>query len=137
MLRFPPLAAFRSGGYHLAPGQSVTIRYDMDDINFSEVALTTEPGSMLQLATDPTPTSNQYHGPLQEHYVIDDLARLEPATPPVQAAARAADRQRIVACVEISLLVGPWLVYALVAWASRRWENRAIEHPPLPLTGPE
>ncbi len=124
MLAFPPLPALRSGGYRLAPGETVTVQYDMDDINFSEIVVTAEPGRTLQLVTDPTPTANQYHGPLQRHYVIGDLALLEPAPPPVQEAARAVDRQWVVACVLSSLLVGPWLVYALVTWLSRRLERR-------------
>jgi hypothetical protein len=126
MLAFPPLPAMRGGGYRLAPGESVTIQYDMDDINFSEIVVTAEPGRPLQLVTDPTPTANQYHGPLQQHYVIDDLARLEPAPPSVQEAAQAADRQWVVACVVSSLLFGPWLVYGVVAWLSRRWERRQV-----------
>lgn len=136
MLAFPPLPALRGGGYHLAPGESVTIQYDMDDINFSEIVVAAEPGRPLQLVTDPTPTANQYHGPLQRHYVIDDLARLEPATPPVQAAAQAADRQWVEACVMGSLLFGPWLVYALVTRLSRRWERcRAPNRTPHPTAG--
>jgi hypothetical protein len=120
MLAFPPLPALRGGGFRLAPGESVRIPYDMDDINFSEIVVAAEPGPPLQLVTDPDPTANQYHGPLQRCYVIDDLARLEPAPPPVLEASRAADRQCVVACVMCSVLFGPWLVYALLAWLSRR-----------------
>jgi hypothetical protein len=120
MLAPPAVPAPRAGGYRLAPGESVTIRYDMDDINFSEIVVAAEPGRTLQLVTDPNPTANQYHAPARRHYVIDDLGRLEPATVPVREAARAAGRQWVVACVLWSLLVGPWLVYGLVARASRR-----------------
>lgn len=119
-----PLPAFQSGGYPLGPGESVTIHYDMDDINFSEIVVATEAGQTLQLVTDPTPTENQYHGPLQRHYVIEDLASLEPAPLPVQEAARAADAQWRFACVVYSLLFGPWLAFAFVTWLSRLWEKR-------------
>jgi hypothetical protein len=124
MSALPLLPALRRSGYRLTPGESVTILYDMDDINFSEIVVTAGPGRTLQLVTDPTPTANQYHGPRQRHYVIDDLARLEPAPLPVQEAAQAADRQWVVACVVSSLLFGPWLVYAILAWLSRRWKSR-------------
>ncbi len=135
MLAFPPLPALRSGGYRLAPGESVTIQYDMDDINFSEIVVTAEPGRTLQLVTDPAPTANQYHGPKQRHYVVDDLAQLEPAPLPVQEAAQATDRQWVVACVVFSLLFGPWLVYAIIAWLSRRWENGQRPNQTLQQTG--
>jgi len=123
MLAFPPLPALWGGGYRLAAGESVTVQYDMDDINFSEIVVVAEPGRTLQLVTDPTPTVNQYHGPLQRHYVIGDLSLLEPAPPHVLEAARAADRQWVVACVTSSLLFAPWLVYAVLARLSRRWER--------------
>ena len=119
-LAFPPLPAIQGGGYRLAPGASVTVHYDMDDINFSEIVVDTEAGPTLQLVTDPNPTTNQYHGPLQRRYVISNLALLEPAPLLVQEAARAADHQWVLACVQTSFLFGPWLVYALVTWLSRR-----------------
>jgi hypothetical protein len=135
MLAFPPLPALRGGGYRLVPGESVTVQYDMDDINFSEIVVQVEPGRTLQLVTDPTPTANQYHGPLQRHYVIDDLARLEPTPAPVQAAAQLADRQWVVVCVMDSLLFGPWLAYALMTWLSRRWQRRQTPNQTPNLTG--
>lgn len=124
MLAFPQFPALRSGGYRLAPGESIRIQYDMDDINFSEIVVAAEPDRLLQLVTDPTPTAIQYHGPLQPHYSIDDLAQLEPVPLPVQKAAQAADRQWVVFCRINALLFGPWLMYATVLWLSRRWENR-------------
>jgi hypothetical protein len=124
MARLLPLPALSSGGYRLAPGQSVTISYDMDDINFSEILVEAAPGQSLQLVTDPHPTSNQYHGPMQRQYVIDDLAQLDQATSPVRAAAEAADRQWIAACVVLSLLFGPWLAYTILMWLSAGRRNR-------------
>ncbi len=132
----PPLPALRAGGYRLAPGEAVTIRYDMDDINFSEIVVAAGPDRVLQLVTDPNPTTNQYHGPLQRHYVIDDLARLEPVPQPVREAAQAADGQWVVAGVVYALLFGPWAVYALVTWLSRRLDRRGGPNPPLTRRDP-
>jgi hypothetical protein len=120
MLVILPIPAFRGGDYPLAPGESVTVRYDTDDINLSEIVVVAEPDRMLQLVADPIPTANQYHGPRQRHYIIDDLARLGPAPPPVQEAVRVADRQWVVACVVNSLLFGPWLLCVLFSWLARR-----------------
>jgi hypothetical protein len=108
-----PLAALRQGGFRLADGESMTIRYDMDDINFSEIVIADEHGRQFQLITDPDPTADQYHGPVQRHYMISELAILEPVSPPVQAAAsRAAQRDARLLTVELTLLIGPWVVYA-------------------------
>lgn len=115
-----PLPAFRAGDYRLLPKKSVTIYYDMDDINLSEILVETERGRALELVTDPKPTANQYHGPLQSRYIIDDLSQLEPASLPIQVAAHAAGSQWAVAGVMYSLLLGPWLVYGTVSWLSSR-----------------
>lgn len=122
MLAWPSVSAFRSGGYRLAPGACVRIQYDMDDINFSEivVAAAAEPRRTLQLVTNPNPTTNQYRGPMQPCYVIDDLTGLEAAPPAMQAAARAADRQWVIAVVELSLVLGPWVAYAIISRMARR-----------------
>jgi len=125
-----PLPALRCGGYRLAPGASVTIKYDMDDINFSEIVVET-PGRTLQLVTDPNPTSRQYHGPLKRHYEIDDLSQLAEVSLPVQAAGQAANRQLRVALIEYSLLIGPWLVYGSMALLSGHWERRKRLHQTL------
>ncbi len=69
--------AFQSGDFRLAPGESARIWYDMDDINFSEIVIDDGAGKHYQLVTDPSPTTNQYHGPLQRQIVIDDLSKLE------------------------------------------------------------
>lgn len=119
----PALTAFRSGSFRLAPGESITIYYDMDDINFSEIVVEAERGRMLQLVTNPDPTSHRYHAPRQRHFVIDDLSQLEPVPARVQTAVTVANRQRILACVEYSLLFGPWLVYSILSWLSGRWER--------------
>lgn len=43
-LMFLPLPALRGGGYRLAPGESVTARYDFDDINSSAIVVHADPG---------------------------------------------------------------------------------------------
>jgi hypothetical protein len=112
MFSILPLPAFRAGGFALADGDAVTIRYDMDDINFSEIIVTDDRNRQLQLITDPTPTTNQYHRPLQQSYVVGRPDELAPATPDVLAAAKRAQRGRPGSVVINTLLFAPWLLYA-------------------------
>lgn len=73
MFKFPPLSALRAGGFSLAPGESITVLYDMDDINFSEIVVEDGQSQQYQLVVNPNPTTNQYHAPRQRRFVIDDL----------------------------------------------------------------
>jgi hypothetical protein len=123
LLTVPPLPALQAGCFGLPPGEVVTIRYDMDDINFSEIVVEDEPGRRFQLVTDPNPTTNQYHGPLQRQYVIDNLSRLDEVTPAVHGAAEAAHRQWALAAVLYLLLFGPWLAYAILTLILRRCDR--------------
>jgi hypothetical protein len=125
MLSFPSLPALRAGGFPLAPGEAITIHYDMDDINFSEIVVDDERKHQHQLITDPDPTANQYHGPLRRRYVIDDLSRLGPVSPAVGRAAEAADRQWAMATLLFLILLGPWLIYGVLTWLLRRGGRRA------------
>lgn len=121
--KFLPLHAFQAGHFRLAPGDSITVSYDMDDINFSEIVVEDNHGSLYQLVTDPKPTENQYHGPLQRDYVIDDLSKLDPVKTDTQAAARSALGRWKLALYMYILLFGPWLIYLPLAYASQRWEK--------------
>jgi len=114
LFRFPPLPSWQRGGYRLRSGESVTIRYDMDDINISEIVVATDVGPRRQLVVDPNPSANRYHGPVQQRYVIENVEGLEPVTAPVLEAANAAQRQGNGAMVMYSLLIAPWLAYAAV-----------------------
>ncbi|WP_435011514.1 hypothetical protein P12x_002827 [Tundrisphaera lichenicola] len=121
--RFAPfLPAKQAGGFRLASGECITIRYDMDDINFSEIFVEATGGRRFQLVTDRTPTENQYHGPRQRRFTIDDLSRLEEARPEVEQAARRAHRSLTLGPILIGclILVGPWFVLFAAKWALNR-----------------
>jgi hypothetical protein len=118
-LPLPALPVLRAE-YRLEPGESVKVSYDMDDINFSEIVVNAGQGARLALVVDPDPITDQYHGPLQSTYVIDDLANLAAASPAVLAAADSAKRQWVACLVFNSILFGPWLAYAALKLALRR-----------------
>lgn len=120
------LPAIHAGGFRLGPGEAITIRYDMDDINFSEIVVDDDKGQHLQLITDPNPTTKQYHRPLQRLYVIDDLAQLNVVTPAVARAAQASHGQWSLAAWEMSILFGPWLIFSALKLALRRFERRPV-----------
>ncbi len=92
MWRYLPLYSFKSTRYPLEPGETVKIYYDMDDIQFTELAVELMPGDIRQFVVGPPPTSNQYSSPAMNQIVIDDLDSLQPAIATVNSAAMR-DRQ--------------------------------------------
>ncbi|GMU24605.1 MAG: hypothetical protein AMXMBFR13_46790 [Phycisphaerae bacterium] len=120
MLPFPALATLRAGGYPLENGQSVRIRYDMDDINFSEIVVEDAQGRQFQLITDPNPTQNQYHPPRQREFTISDLTQLDPVEPRVAQAAKAAQGPQSGAILLDLLMLAPWPAYYLIC----RWQRK-------------
>jgi hypothetical protein len=124
-LAWMPLPAPQVGGFRLEPGEAVTIRYDSDDVNFSEIVVRDEEGHWRQLVTDPNPTARQYHGPAKRHFIIDALASLGEVPPSVRRAAEAAGSQWGLLVVLVVLLLGPWLVYGVSALLLRRAVRRS------------
>jgi hypothetical protein len=134
---FPYLPAFQGGGFRLPAGGTVTICYDWDDVNFSEIVVEDEQARQFQMVTDPNPTTNQYHAPSQERCAIDDLARLGEVVPAVRDAAEAAQRQLTGATRFYALLFGPWLIYGVLCYWMRRLSGRYLTaqvHSPRCLT---
>lgn len=125
MFAFPALPALRAGGFRLAPDESVTIRYDMDDINFSEIVVEDVQGQHRQLVVNPHPTTNQYHAPRQRQFDITDLNSLDQVNPQVSAAARRAQGWQRASLVMNMLLIAPWLAYGLLRFAISRCRPRA------------
>lgn len=72
----------------IPPGGAITIHYDWDDINFSEILVRTAQWEKV-LIVDLNPTSNRYHPPEQTVFVVDDVEKLQPASDNVLSAAGA------------------------------------------------
>jgi hypothetical protein len=109
--RFPAFPATQRGGFRLAPGESVSILYDWDDINFSEIVVRDADGVFRQLVVNPNPTTNQYHPPDQRRFVIDDAAALGPVTGSVLAASNTARRPTRLPWIILGLMFLPWPMY--------------------------
>jgi hypothetical protein len=119
-----PLPAWNSGARRLADGESITIYYDWDDINFSEILVENAQGQQRQFIIDPNPTSDQFHMPSKSHFVIDDFPNLQVASPAVQTAANAANKRTRPVAILYLLIFGPWIVYGILRWIRRSSERR-------------
>ena len=97
----------------LAEGESVAIRYDWDDVNFSEIVVRTESGQYYQMVVDPKPAESRYHPPLSQHYVIGSLSELKPVDEHVLHAALHPGSARtwlvLMACLCPPLLLALWI----------------------------
>ena len=77
----PALPAVRIGNYYLKDGDTKKIKYDWDDVNFSEILIKAKNGQFYELIVDLEPTDNQYHPPKSKHFVIPELKTLCVARP--------------------------------------------------------
>ncbi len=121
-INFP---ARQSSRFRLVPGESVSISYDMDDINFSEIVVENQQGEARQLVVDPTPTQNQYHGPAQPSFSINDWNELELLSDAVKAVPLEPHPYQLV-CRFLVFIVSPWILLGLLKVISRR--QKSLKH---------
>ena len=108
-----------SGGYELQPNESVSITYDMDDINFSEIVVEDATGMIGQLIVNPDPTANQYRAPTTKHFLLK-ADELVPVPEAVSNAARRAQQRSNLPIVFVSILVLPWPSVLLLSWLRKK-----------------
>jgi hypothetical protein len=72
----PWVPASVRGRFPVRSGEKITLYYDWDDINFSELVVETPAGDLRQLVVNANPTANQYSIPGVTDFVIDDVGRL-------------------------------------------------------------
>jgi hypothetical protein len=77
--RLPALAAVRDTDHPIAAGGRRTVRYDWDDIQFTEIRVRGSDGVERVLLTDPGPTTRGYYANRQPQYVIPPLNTLPAA----------------------------------------------------------
>ncbi|MFC1611996.1 hypothetical protein ACFL6C_13625 [Myxococcota bacterium] len=75
--------------FPIPPGEQLTLHYDWDDINFSEIIVETPDAQLHELVVNPDPTAIQYTAPSVTDFRIDDPSELPLATPAVADAHRA------------------------------------------------
>lgn len=115
-----PLPAGKLGGFSLRSGEAVTVQYDFDDINFTEIVIEGPNGVWRQIAVDPDRPRDCCYPPWQEEYSITDLSVLEPVTPDVQSAAIDAIRSKSGPWSFLAVVGAPWLSL----WLIRSWRAR-------------
>jgi hypothetical protein len=85
--RVPAFPHFKRVPYRIGHGETQTVLYDCDDINFSELAVQDEAGTYRQLVTDANPPTDDYRAPGQKGFTIPDFSQLDAVDPLVLAAA--------------------------------------------------
>jgi hypothetical protein len=87
VLTVPVIPAIRQGGFRLAPGASLHIRYDWGHVNLSEIVVRDAAGDHRMLPIDRELTEMQIILGLSERFVIPPLGELSAAPDYVVAAA--------------------------------------------------
>lgn len=96
------------GGFLVKHRSSILLRYDMDDINFSELVIEDGTGNTYQLVVNQEPTKNRYQAPAKTQFVIDSLADLSPVAPEVHQAYLAAQAPDSSSVLLLAFIVVPW-----------------------------
>lgn len=122
----PCLPAAQRGGFRVGPGERITIYYDWDDINFSEMVIEDAQGKLFQIIANPDPVSRQYVVAPKTAFVIDDLSVLGPVDPGVLKAFKRANRPAYAVYALPFLTLLPFTFWFL--W----WRNRKPHFLPEP-----
>jgi hypothetical protein len=115
----PWVPASQRGRFPVRSGETITLYYDWDDINFSELVVEAGDGELRQLVINTEPTANQYTVPRVTDFVIDDLDRLGPIDPRVREAHVAA-QQPVRWWPIVTATATPAVTFVLL----RRWYRR-------------
>jgi len=116
----------KAGEFPLPAGSTLSVTYDWDDVQFSEIVCRRPDGSHLIVPTGLHPTQNQYQTPPVDRFEIRDLGNLQPATD-LHLRAVKSRRDGVSA---VHFLAGLGLLSPLCFWLAARL--RGIKPPPLP-----
>lgn len=121
---FPAIPVLKNGNLKIKPGESKTIYYDWDDINFSEIFIKTKSSERV-LIVDANPTRNQYHPPDSRHFVIKNLKVLKEPTSELRMAADVKDWAIWVLPIVYSLSVYVF-IYSIVQYVKLKKKNKLL-----------
>lgn len=97
---FPFFVKSKRGAFEVAPNETLTFCYDMDDINFSEIVIRNEDGGAGQIVVNEQPTLRQYTAPDKTDFAVTDFNSLAPVPDSVKLAVDTAQQ-----------LGNAWIVY--------------------------
>ena len=111
------IPAWQTANLRLRPGESITITYDWDDINFSEIAVRRPTGEYRMMVVNPTPTEGCCAPPATDRLRVPPFSDLVAIDPRVQAAAERGSANRVfwlvlvggptsLLCLTLSVVVG-------------------------------
>ncbi|MBS0264172.1 MAG: hypothetical protein JSS02_19705 [Planctomycetes bacterium] len=127
--RFPYLPASQVSQLSIAPGDTLTLHYDFDDINFSEIVVHDERGGLSLLVVDPQPTVNQYHAPAQREFDIDPAELTSDIPASLVAVIRGTAPAQNSHWSLYAILIGPWILCSVLAILIARSRRLAAELP--------
>jgi hypothetical protein len=121
---FPFFLRSKVGHFPVAPGSTLYLTYDFDDINFSEVVIETEAGTTGQVVVNPNPTANQYTVPALTDIVVTDLDALSPVASNVLDAA--ASGRHLGQAWLMYIVFGIPLLIAAIRIIRNKWRRRRM-----------
>lgn len=123
MIHWP---ALKNGAFPIAPGQSLRIDYDGDDIDPTEIYVDAGPGRLLEVSVKPRSAAD-FDFDKDRRIEISDLSGLKPACAPVMTAAAGANRNEWTVLLTSLFLLGPLVVGAGLWVLGRIFERRIAE----------
>jgi hypothetical protein len=102
--------------FALPASSSISITYDCDDVQFSEIVCQRADGSHLVIPSGLHPTKGQYRAPLTKRFEITDLKGLQPASDLHLSALRPGNNR----LATLYWLAGIGLLSPFCFWMARR-----------------
>jgi hypothetical protein len=109
----PAVETFKTRHFYIKDNDTISFKYDWDDINFSEIAVRLKDGKYYQLVIDPTPTENQYHAPKTNIFRIPAISELSDIDPRVLEAVNKPEN-RTPSVLTVFSIVLPFLLWWLI-----------------------
>ena len=116
-----PMVSSKRGGYDLNPGEKITLFYDSDDINFSEIVAENSQGEFRQLVVMKNPEKNHYRVPSEHKFVIKNFDSLEPVPVHVKEAVGWAEQPCEVQFIFNCIMISPLVIYFCLLFLSKRY----------------
>ena len=123
----PAVPSMKTSRFHLKEGDILKIRYDWDDINFSEIVVESKDGHFYQFIVDPNPTK-PYHPPKSRHFIIPSLETLSSVQPTVHESVTQRSRWWVVCYLTYGSVILFFMYWRMIT-LYRKEKAESIETP--------